>query len=159
MHGTPWADGTPGIVQRPIQPGKSFTHRFRATQYGSYWYHSHFAAQISDGLYGAIIIHPRSSDPKPFHLISANPATLLALEEAERNVRPLVMAEFSHLTSEERSEFAHKSGIEVSCYDSIMFNGKGSAQCLPEDEMAALINEERRFYLDAVPGATLTDKG
>jgi FtsP/CotA-like multicopper oxidase with cupredoxin domain len=38
-------DGVPGVTQCPIAPGGSMTYRFRATQYGSTWYHSHFSLQ------------------------------------------------------------------------------------------------------------------
>jgi hypothetical protein len=33
------------------------TYRFRATQYGSTWYHSHFSLQYADGLYGPLILN------------------------------------------------------------------------------------------------------
>jgi hypothetical protein len=50
-------DGVPGVTQCPIAPGESYTYRFRATQYGSTWFHSHFSLQYSDGLYGPLIIN------------------------------------------------------------------------------------------------------
>jgi len=47
----------------PIPPGHSFTYRFRATTYGTTWYHSHFSLQYSDGLVGPLVIHgPTSAD-------------------------------------------------------------------------------------------------
>ncbi|TVY18823.1 Laccase-2 [Lachnellula arida] len=49
-------DGVPGATQCPIAPGATFTYKFRATQYGTTWYHSHYSLQYSDGLLGAIII-------------------------------------------------------------------------------------------------------
>lgn len=33
------------------------TYRFRASQYGSSWYHSHFSLQLAEGLFGPIVIH------------------------------------------------------------------------------------------------------
>lgn len=33
------------------------TYKFRVTQYGTSWYHSHFSSQLGDGLYGPIIIN------------------------------------------------------------------------------------------------------
>lgn len=45
----------------PIPPGESFTYRFRATSYGTSWYHSHFSLQYSDGVLGPIVIHGPSS--------------------------------------------------------------------------------------------------
>lgn len=37
------------------------TYKFRATQYGTSWYHSHWSLQLSDGLYGPIVIHGPST--------------------------------------------------------------------------------------------------
>ena len=54
---TPWYDGVLGIAQCPIAPGKTFTYRFRADQYGTSWYHSHYSAQYSDGVFGPMIIY------------------------------------------------------------------------------------------------------
>ncbi|MCJ1312670.1 laccase, multicopper oxidase, benzenediol:oxygen oxidorectuctase [Agyrium rufum] len=50
-------DGVPGVTQCPIAPGQTMTYKFRATQYGSTWYHSHYSLQYGDGLYGTIIIN------------------------------------------------------------------------------------------------------
>ncbi|KAK3320100.1 multicopper oxidase-domain-containing protein [Cercophora scortea] len=49
-------DGASGITECPIPPGKSRTHTFRATQYGTAWYHSHFSAQYANGVVGPIVI-------------------------------------------------------------------------------------------------------
>lgn len=38
-------DGVPAITQCPLAPGDTMTYTWRATQYGSSWYHSHFAVQ------------------------------------------------------------------------------------------------------------------
>ncbi|KAF7548214.1 hypothetical protein G7Z17_g7212 [Cylindrodendrum hubeiense] len=158
MKGTPWSDGVPGVTQQPIEPYGSFTYKFKATQYGSYWYHAHFRGQIEDGLYGPIVIHPRPGDPKPFHLISDDPETIHALEEAERNVVPLVIADFTHITSSAKWDMSVAAGVEDSCYDSILFNGKGSVQCLPADEITSLLNEGQKGLLAIAPGSSFTDK-
>ncbi|KAK3307155.1 laccase 2 [Chaetomium strumarium] len=50
-------DGVPGVSQCPIPPGGTFTYRWRAEQYGTTWYHSHFSMQYSVGLQGPIVIH------------------------------------------------------------------------------------------------------
>lgn len=50
-------DGVPSVTQCPIAPGDSFTYTWRATQYGSSWYHSHFSVQAWDGILGGIIIN------------------------------------------------------------------------------------------------------
>ena len=48
-------DGTE-IVQRPVQPGETFTYRFTPPDAGTFWYHPHLneAEQLEKGLYGAL---------------------------------------------------------------------------------------------------------
>ncbi|MCO4860994.1 copper resistance system multicopper oxidase [Cupriavidus sp. WGlv3] len=53
-------DGVPGISFPGIPPGETFTYRFKVTQTGSYWYHSHSGFQEMTGVYGGIVIDPVS---------------------------------------------------------------------------------------------------
>jgi FtsP/CotA-like multicopper oxidase with cupredoxin domain len=55
--GTPEQDGVPGVTQCPIASGSSFTYRFRATLYGTSWWHSHYSAQYSGGAFGPMVIY------------------------------------------------------------------------------------------------------
>jgi len=48
-------DGVNGITQCPIAPGDKFVYRWRVTQYGSSWYHSHYSIQYADGLVGPML--------------------------------------------------------------------------------------------------------
>ncbi|KAH7407626.1 Cupredoxin [Cadophora sp. MPI-SDFR-AT-0126] len=50
-------DGVASITQCPTAPGDTITYTWRATQYGSTWYHSHFALQAWEGVLGGIIIN------------------------------------------------------------------------------------------------------
>ncbi|KAH9885161.1 laccase [Xylariomycetidae sp. FL2044] len=57
-------DGVNGITECPIKgDGGSKTYTFRATQYGTSWYHSHYSAQYGDGVVGAIQINGPASAP------------------------------------------------------------------------------------------------
>ncbi|KAK1753342.1 benzenediol:oxygen oxidoreductase [Echria macrotheca] len=57
-------DGANGVTQCPIPPkGGSMVYKFRATQYGTSWYHSHFSAQYSNGVVGTIQINGPASLP------------------------------------------------------------------------------------------------
>lgn len=49
--------GVPGVSQCPIAPGQTYTYKFKATQYGTSWYHAHLSLQMSLGLVGPIVIH------------------------------------------------------------------------------------------------------
>ncbi|KAH7083608.1 laccase-1 precursor [Paraphoma chrysanthemicola] len=50
-------DGVTSITQCPTAPGDTVTYTWRATQYGSSWYHSHFALQAYQGIFGGLIIN------------------------------------------------------------------------------------------------------
>lgn len=57
QHYTNQYDGVPAITQCPIHPGTSMTYKWRATQYGTAWYHSHIGLQAWEGVFGGIIIN------------------------------------------------------------------------------------------------------
>jgi FtsP/CotA-like multicopper oxidase with cupredoxin domain len=54
-------DGVPSITQCALAPGEKMTYTFVASNYGSTWYHSHFALQTYDGVFGPMTIHGPSS--------------------------------------------------------------------------------------------------
>ena len=54
-------DGAAGITQCPTAQGDTITYEWRATQYGSTWYHSHFSMQPWNGFYGGIVINGPST--------------------------------------------------------------------------------------------------
>lgn len=56
-------DGATSVTQCPIAPGESMTYTFVANNYGVSWYHSHFALQAYEGVFGAMIIHGPHSAP------------------------------------------------------------------------------------------------
>ncbi len=55
-------DGAAEITQAPIQPGDTYAYEFTAQQAGTFFYHSHdhVDRQQALGLYGALIIDPRT---------------------------------------------------------------------------------------------------
>lgn len=59
--GTNQQDGTNGLTECPIAPGVTKVYKFRATQYGTSWYHSHYSVQYGDGILGTMIIHGPST--------------------------------------------------------------------------------------------------
>jgi CopA family copper-resistance protein len=56
-------DGVPGVSFPGIGPGETFTYRFPVRQNGTYWYHSHSAAQEQEGVFGPMVIEPAGRDP------------------------------------------------------------------------------------------------
>ena len=59
-------DGVPGLSFSGIAPGETFVYRFPVHQSGTYWYHSHTMFQEQTGLYGAIVIEPKSGYAQSF---------------------------------------------------------------------------------------------
>ncbi|WVQ77654.1 hypothetical protein IAR50_007342 [Cryptococcus sp. DSM 104548] len=58
QNSTPYMDGVPGISQCPIPANGSFTYEYAVNnQAGTYWWHSHWAVTMADGLFGPLIIH------------------------------------------------------------------------------------------------------
>ncbi len=54
-------DGVPFLTYPPIAPGETFTYTFDPRQSGTYWYHSHTMLQEQRGLFGALVIAPKSA--------------------------------------------------------------------------------------------------
>lgn len=50
-------DGVPGVQQRPIAPGKSYTYTTKVELYGSSSYHTHDLAQYAGGAVGPIVVY------------------------------------------------------------------------------------------------------
>ena len=58
-------DGVPGISFDGIPAGSTFTYKFKLTQSGTYWYHSHTGFQEQTGMRGAIVIEPKGRERYP----------------------------------------------------------------------------------------------
>jgi FtsP/CotA-like multicopper oxidase with cupredoxin domain len=56
-------DGVPGITQKEIAPGTTFTYEYTAISAGTHWYHSHMhGTQEGSGVYGAFEVVPLADD-------------------------------------------------------------------------------------------------
>lgn len=60
-------DGVAGATQNAVMPGESYTYYFRAEQTGTFWYHSHQDSReaVSMGLFGALIVEPKTEPLQP----------------------------------------------------------------------------------------------
>ncbi|KAJ5759775.1 Multicopper oxidase type 2 [Penicillium odoratum] len=153
---TPWSDGVPGVTQKPIEPGRNWTYRWKATQYGTYWYHSHGRAELMDGLYGPIWINPAPETPNPFHLISSDPADIEAMHRAEKNPQLIMLSDWDHLTFEQYQKVQEDSHMAVFCMDSVLINGRGAVYCPGSEKISSV---EQGFLKSAMSYTPLTDKG
>ena len=96
-------DGVPSITQCPSAPGDTYTYTWRATQYGTSWYHSHFGLQPWEGVFGGILIH--------------GPST--ANYDEDKGV--LFLNDWTHETSDALYEYALTQGAPVQ--DTGLING------------------------------------
>jgi FtsP/CotA-like multicopper oxidase with cupredoxin domain len=60
-------DGVAGVTQDAVPVGGRFTYRFRLNDAGTYWYHSHQDShvEVPGGLYGVLIVAPKSAAMTP----------------------------------------------------------------------------------------------
>ncbi|XEU97590.1 hypothetical protein FSHL1_002876 [Fusarium sambucinum] len=108
---TNWMDGVSGVTECPIPPGETMTYRWKATQYGTSWYHSHFSLQYADGLLGAIKINGPTS------------------MNYDVDLGPVLITDHFHKTafSQVMLEYLGRPPAP----DSILMNGKGTYYCCP----------------------------
>ncbi|CAK1359430.1 Laccase-2 [Cercospora beticola] len=85
-------DGVPSITQCTTAPGDSITYTWRATQYGTSWYHSHYSLQAWEGVFGGMVIH--------------GPATANYDEE----IGVMLLADWDHDTVDSLYSYAQTSG-------------------------------------------------
>ncbi|TLS20902.1 uncharacterized protein PpBr36_10771 [Pyricularia pennisetigena] len=159
QRGTPWSDGVPGLTQRYIMPGQNFTYRWKASQYGSYWYHAHARGQIDDGLYGGILIHPSNNTQDSLSLIARNASQLSEMRAAVRRVQPIILSDWRHVKSMDGWQINLDSKLETPCYDSLLVNGKGQVNCWSRQKINQLTNAIQRRFLQNANLQQMTDKG
>ncbi|KHN93909.1 Cupredoxin [Metarhizium album ARSEF 1941] len=146
-----------GLDQRPIQPGDSFVHKFKAFPPGNHWYHSHQKMSLVDGLYGAVHVRPKGDRKGLWSQISQDDKDIEAMEKAACDPEYLVVSDWSQYTSDEYWKISNDSGLPVFCLDSILVNGKGEVYC-PGQKF--LQGELAPGVLDAFPpGTEVSDKG
>ncbi|KAK5016792.1 hypothetical protein LTR39_001895 [Cryomyces antarcticus] len=138
QRGTPEMDGVPGVSHLPIAPGGNFTYKFSVdNEYGFYWYHSHFRAYYNDAVRGALMIHPAPSRIRPFERLASSGAEKSALLQAERNATSVLLNDWTHSVSDTIHAQYFETGAYPFCVDSLLANGLGRVQCLPESILQA----------------------
>lgn len=62
-------DGASEVTQKPIEPGATFTYEFTVEQEGTFFYHSHHEPdrQQALGMYGALVIEPKTKPAAPVY--------------------------------------------------------------------------------------------
>lgn len=57
-------DGVPYLTTKPVQPGETHLYKFKVSQNGTYWYHSHEGLQEQIGMNGILVFQKRKGEPK-----------------------------------------------------------------------------------------------
>ncbi|WP_434978278.1 multicopper oxidase domain-containing protein [Daejeonia sp. YH14] len=55
-------DGVPYLTTKPTKPGETQLYKFKVSQNGTYWYHSHNGLQEQIGMNGVLIFRKRNSE-------------------------------------------------------------------------------------------------
>lgn len=85
-------DGTPGMSQEPVKAGGKFQYKWTFPDAGVYWYHPHVREdyQQGSGLYGAIVVEPKTADYWP----AADAEQTLILSDALTDASTGLLAPF-----------------------------------------------------------------
>lgn len=100
-------DGVNGVTQCPIAPNQEMTYKFKTTQYGTSWYHSHYSLQYADGLVGPLTIWGPSSS---------------SYDYAEN---PILMTDWNHRSAFEDWSYSLQPGNDTPNMTNILLNGQG----------------------------------
>lgn len=126
-------DGVPGVTQCPIAPGETLTYRFRVTQYGSAWYHSHFSLQSSEGLFGPLIFN--------------GPATA----DYDEDLGALFLQDWLHTPTFTVWDDKLQFGITQSIHN-LLINGTNTYHCDAISDDADCVGGGKKFETVFVPG-------
>ncbi|ORY29691.1 multi-copper oxidase laccase-like protein [Naematelia encephala] len=122
QNGSQWMDGIGGISQCPIPAnGGTFTYDFTiSNQYGSYWYHSHYAATLADGLVGGIVVHSPSDPLK--RGVDFDEDRILYVQDLLHDQSDVIVAAL-------KSPQGYRGAPAAPEPDAILINGVGATNC------------------------------
>ncbi|KID64078.1 Cupredoxin, partial [Metarhizium hybridum] len=133
QRASPQMDGVPGVTQYPIPAGGNFTYRFNLRdEYGFFWYHSHLRAYYNDAIRGPLLVRPLPSRRRPFEQLASTEGERKLLMNAERDAPSILLNDWTHDPSDVIWSRYFTTGAFPNCVDSILANGNGRVQCLPE---------------------------
>lgn len=119
--------GVPGVSQCPIAPGSSFTYRFRASEYGTSWWHSHYSAQWTAGVFGPLIVYG------PKHI------------SYDVDVGPVMLGDYYHRDYFEVVKDAASNSTDLNIYapwsDNNLINGKNNYNCSMSETNATCVDD------------------
>lgn len=134
QHEAPTMDGVPMVTQCPISSYTTFQYKFRASSPGTHLWHAHASSEISDGIFGSLIVRqPRKVEPhrKLYDIDDKN--NVIVISEWGREVPSNLM-----------------NSYEVS--KSLLINGKGGSNI---DVFKVKKGQRYRFRLAYSGGPTI----
>ncbi|KAK9454995.1 Cupredoxin [Dipodascopsis uninucleata] len=135
---SPWADGPAGVTQRPIKTGDSFVYEFTTEgQYGYYWYHAHYRNYLQDGVRGTLYVRPKDTHRRPYRQITNSEDEILEILELEKNPYNLVLNDWYKWDADAVLARESDLGIDPTCFQSILINGKGRVTCHSNETLIA----------------------
>ncbi|KAF1984824.1 multicopper oxidase [Aulographum hederae CBS 113979] len=122
-------DGVPSITQCPIASGDTQTYTWVATNYGTSWYHSHYAIQAWEGVFGPIVID--------------GPATA----SYDVDAGPVMLQDWTHVTVDSMYDMAQNATLIPNRTDGATFGG-------PRVMDTGLINGKNTWGVDGASNQT-----
>ena len=105
----------PAVTQCPVASGTSFTYRFTADMYGTSWYHAHYSAQYTAGIFGPMIIN----GPSHVHY--------------DIDIGPVIVGDYYHKDYFDVLEAVTSNSSDPTVYvpisDNSLINGKNNYSC------------------------------
>ena len=86
------------------------------------------------------MIHPSSMRPRPFQSLTKDPSDMATLLQAERNAPSILLNDWTHELSDTIYAQYYQTGAFPFCVDSILANGLGKVECLPQPILEAGTN-------------------
>ncbi|KAJ9131774.1 Laccase 2 [Pleurostoma richardsiae] len=131
--GTMEMDGVNGVTQCPIAPDDSFTYTFRAVQYGTSWYHSHYSLQYADGLVGPITIYGPSSS------------------NYDEGRNPILITDWSHRSAFQDWQRELVPLPSFPTMNSVLLNGVGNfAGSFPHERFNMTVKKGKKYILRVI---------
>ncbi|KAL8393640.1 hypothetical protein RB599_005911 [Gaeumannomyces hyphopodioides] len=125
-----WSGIGKQLIPYAALPQDQATLLFDTTgHWGLGWYMERTTGQ---GLYGGVWVAPAPGRRRPYRLLTDNPQELAEMLQAERNIKHLVIADYTGRDLRSRVFRMRAEGTEARCSDSILVNGKGRVHCRQE---------------------------
>ncbi|EGV61342.1 hypothetical protein PSN45_000006 [Yamadazyma tenuis] len=154
QNGTIFSDGVPGVTQWPILSGDTYTYVWKMDQYGFYWYHAHYRAYANDGIIGPIYINPSDEVGRPYGEITNDTDELSLLNRLEKKPNYLILSDWFKETYDEIAVKMFAYGMDPSCVQSLLINGKGRHYCFPNSTFASQGATKYEKYMGATGADT-----